>query len=76
MGNVNRVKNQLIEQANKRLLHESVHDNESPIEGKSLPPRSGSSGSIPPIFISDVDKAIYSVYKTSQSQEGEVDLYG
>ena len=62
MSRIGRQKRQLIEQANKKLLGESVHDNESPIDEKPSPRL----GSIPPIFISDVDKALYIVYSSKK----------
>lgn len=66
MSRISKIKRQLIEQANKRLLHESVHHYESPLEDK---PPINTVGSIPPIFISDVDKALHTVYKSSQEDD-------
>tara|TARA_R110002020_G_scaffold113236_7_gene260325 strand:- start:149 stop:553 length:405 start_codon:yes stop_codon:yes gene_type:complete len=67
MGRIERQKSQLIEQANKKLLRESVHDNESPVDGKPSP----RFGSVPPIFISDVDKALYIVYNAMKKSNAE-----
>lgn len=67
MGRIERQKSQLIEQANKKLLRESVHDNDSPVDGKPSP----RFGSVPPIFISDVDKALYIVYNAMKKSNAE-----
>jgi len=67
MSRVRKLKRQLIEQANKKLLGESVHDYGSPIKGKPSP----RFGMIVPVFISDIDKALYIVYNAMKKSKAE-----
>jgi len=67
MSKIRKLKRQLIEQANKRILGEDVHTHKSPIQGKPSP----RFGGIVPIFVSDVDKALYIVYNALQKSKRE-----